>query len=325
MERNDCRLTDNRTPFKRKDSQQDLLAQLSSCFQVAEKENGLSSADKRAEDGGSLESDKHYHRFGTPMSMVDKNNQYSPRKTTCDKNRQLAESPGYFLAVKGSSAKRVQRFAQTPVSIFEDSNEKRADQLDFRPLTSLNQQDQPNIKGKFILPELERQTFTLEVFDNPLMFAKRIEVYDKTPNVFMTNIDSHSNYTFSRESRTRAEPGKCNCRNSQCLKMYCDCLKRGDFCSGCNCIGCENHSESEIRKRRVGTMLDKAKKVVGGQVISGTEDLRLRVMRNGCNCRKNYCLKKYCECHQFGLKCSRACRCLTCQNGRDEAERTQDE
>ena len=31
---------------------------------------------------------------------------------------------------------------------------------------------------------------------------------------------------------------KCNCKNSKCLKLYCDCFKNGLPCHDCNCEGC---------------------------------------------------------------------------------------
>jgi len=34
----------------------------------------------------------------------------------------------------------------------------------------------------------------------------------------------------------------------------------------------------------------------------------------GCNCSKTGCVKKYCECYNAGVGCSRLCRCINCKN-----------
>lgn len=33
-----------------------------------------------------------------------------------------------------------------------------------------------------------------------------------------------------------------------------------------------------------------------------------------CSCKKSFCLKKYCECYQAGMKCNSSCKCVDCHN-----------
>ena len=39
----------------------------------------------------------------------------------------------------------------------------------------------------------------------------------------------------------------------------------------------------------------------------------------GCNCKKTFCIKKYCECYQAGKKCGTHCKCEECKNGHEES------
>ena len=44
----------------------------------------------------------------------------------------------------------------------------------------------------------------------------------------------------------------CNCKNSRCLKLYCECFASGQYCFGCNCQACHNNPENdEMRKRAI--------------------------------------------------------------------------
>ena len=50
----------------------------------------------------------------------------------------------------------------------------------------------------------------------------------------------------------------CNCKKSNCLKLYCDCFSLGEYCSNCNCSGCYNNEQNEnIRKDAIRSILER--------------------------------------------------------------------
>jgi hypothetical protein len=51
----------------------------------------------------------------------------------------------------------------------------------------------------------------------------------------------------------------CHCKNSQCLKLYCDCFANGEFCrEGCQCHNCKNNVDhAEERARAIKICLDR--------------------------------------------------------------------
>jgi len=42
----------------------------------------------------------------------------------------------------------------------------------------------------------------------------------------------------------------CNCKKSQCLKLYCECFAHGRVCVDCNCSGCHNTDKPEHQEAR---------------------------------------------------------------------------
>jgi len=99
----------------------------------------------------------------------------------------------------------------------------------------------------------------------------------------------------------------CNCKRSQCLKLYCDCFAKGSFCINCNCTDCHNNKEHEEEIMIAKEVISLKNPIAFSKRISGEK-------RVTCNCEKSGCLKKYCECFKEGFKCSSNCSCSNCKN-----------
>lgn len=106
------------------------------------------------------------------------------------------------------------------------------------------------------------------------------------------------------------ERKKCNCKNSRCLKLYCECFAAGRYCDGCNCVDCHNNEEhASARDEAVANVLERNPNAFRPKVVEGEKH-----HKKGCNCKKSGCLKNYCECFQAGVLCTESCGCVGCKN-----------
>ncbi|KAH8078802.1 DNA-binding transcription factor [Aureococcus anophagefferens] len=103
----------------------------------------------------------------------------------------------------------------------------------------------------------------------------------------------------------------CNCRNSRCLKLYCDCFAAGRFCEeSCKCVDCHNdQAHARDRDDAIKATLEKNPKAFRAKV-----NAKAKTHQNGCHCKKSKCLKKYCECFEAGITCGAKCKCADCEN-----------
>ena len=100
----------------------------------------------------------------------------------------------------------------------------------------------------------------------------------------------------------------CNCKNSGCLKRYCECFSRMKYCdSNCQCKNCFNNINYEKeRNEAIRNYLIKSP--------VSFKKINMDLNNVTCNCKKSNCLKNYCECFQLGMKCTYNCRCIDCKN-----------
>ena len=64
---------------------------------------------------------------------------------------------------------------------------------------------------------------------------------------------------LSTQNNTKTHCDTCNCKNSKCLKLYCECFRQGKMCSSnCSCQNCQNTSNySELRDKIIKSIKSK--------------------------------------------------------------------
>ena len=131
------------------------------------------------------------------------------------------------------------------------------------------------------------------------------------PNIAQT-LDKKMSIDLNENQNNNFQNNKneigCNCKNSFCLKRYCECFTRMKYCnSSCQCKNCFNTNLHEKERNEA------IKNYISKSPIS-FKKINIDMNNLSCFCKKSNCLKKYCECYQMGMKCSLNCKCIDCKN-----------
>ena len=165
---------------------------------------------------------------------------------------------------------------------------------------------------------------------------EQIDHYEITPTMVAPKIAKQKckikkGEKRSRKARSRVVTSKlpkifCYCKKSNCKKEYCNCFKNKVACnSKCGCSDCTNDDAfyASMKQPAAPVFPTGSRVVQTGNAYrtvlaeEGPSDSRggdPLASSRGCNCRKSFCQKKYCDCFSQGRKCSPSCHCDGCSN-----------
>ena len=198
------------------------------------------------------------------------------------------------------------QYEQTKSNIFYQKRNRREDSNieNFNKLEKNSEQESKSLENKDINNDINNKSDSNQKkkFYENNQFNKHEQFICKKMSLDLDDDD------INNQNLGNKKINGCNCKNSGCLKRYCECFSRMKYCDiNCQCKNCINNINNE-KERNEAIRIYLIKSPVSFKKIN--MDLKNVI----CNCKKSNCLKNYCECFQFGLKCTYNCGCVDCKN-----------
>lgn len=156
------------------------------------------------------------------------------------------------------------------------------------------------------------------------VLARRLITPNKESSPYNFKPDKKERYSFGSALNNLKKRKKvmCHCKNSKCLKLYCECFGLQGFChSSCKCANCKNNIKfDKERTAQIEKIIRKNPTAFAKSPPSENKPKTIRIKKSKnkkgkfCNCKRSFCQKLYCDCFSNGRSCGRDCDCFECKN-----------
>ena len=193
-------------------------------------------------------------------------------------------------------------------------------------------QESNNLNLKERIEDRDEQRYNLTTF-----YLKKFNMFSKSLTSLSTNDEltiepSKPSISTKKLNKLIAKPTKannaqknnekrskkkttCNCKNSSCIKLYCECFRENGFCgSHCKCKDCKNVDNNKDRNLSLNNTGKKQRKQFAFKLSKEELNGEQRTESISCKCKRSQCQKKYCECFNDGAFCNPGCCCEDCLN-----------
>ena len=172
---------------------------------------------------------------------------------------------------------------------------------------SLNETSSPNIKYNI------NNLNNLNLADSDNSNKKQLNDLNIRTSLFGNKKNSSVSL---KKLASSAKKNCCSCKQSHCLKLYCECFKMGEYCLDCTCPQCFNREKyDDFRQQSINHLKIKSKHAFKSVITLDEKNNKEKHIK-GCKCKNSNCQKNYCECFQNKMGCSESCKCLNCSNGK---------